>query len=238
MDRAVRRLDAAPPPTPTQWMAVLGLSSKWGFVDLRTTAVAALTPFASPVDKIVLARAFGIPDWLPGAYADLFERAESLTVEESRRLPLEDVVAIAHGRCDARPAGVRPRAQIEAAVTQLLSLSITAGPARVDPDDTARMLSRWHLQFENEWYANAPAPTAQTIAGISDEHWAVLPELERSIIEYIARNPGSDDGTHIAQIARAVRGTAVDIRYRSSLGVLCWRSRHSLAQQRGRRTPR
>jgi hypothetical protein len=105
-----------------QWTDVLKLSSKWGFDDIRVTSVEAILPLASPVDKIVLGRTnIDCSGWIADAYVDLLEREESLTVDEARRMPIEDVVAIARGRCDIRTEKLRSHAEVKAFVKCLLN---------------------------------------------------------------------------------------------------------------------
>jgi hypothetical protein len=100
----------------------LKLSSKWGFDDIRVTSVEAILPLASPVDKIVLGRTnIDCSGWITDAYVDLLEREESLTVDEARRMPIEDVVAIARGRCDIRTEKLRSHAEVKAFVKCLLN---------------------------------------------------------------------------------------------------------------------
>jgi len=104
-----------PPPTIqslAQWTDILHLSSKWEVSTLRTAAIEAILPLASAVDKIVLSRAYDIPEWLQGAFTDVLCREEDLTIEEARRLSLEDVIAIARGRREARTDKVKPRTKI------------------------------------------------------------------------------------------------------------------------------
>jgi hypothetical protein len=120
-------LRAAPLSTLDQWTDVLNLSSKWGFDDIRVTSVAAILPLASPVDKIVLGRTnIDCSGWITDAYVDLLKREESLTVDEARRMPIEDVVAIARGRCDIRTEKLRPHAEVKAFVERLLNADTTS----------------------------------------------------------------------------------------------------------------
>jgi hypothetical protein len=119
-------LRAAPLTTLVQWTDVLNLSSKWGFDDIRITSVEAILPLASPVDKIVLGRTnIDCSGWIADAYADLLKREESLTVDEARRMPIEDVVTIARGRCDIRTEKLRPHVEVKAFVKCLLNPDTT-----------------------------------------------------------------------------------------------------------------
>jgi replication factor A2 len=60
--------------------------------------------------------------------------------------------------------------------------------------------------------AGASAYTAQSTAKVDAGQWSHLPELERRIVEHLLQNPGNEDGVHVGGIARAVGGTAVEIR--------------------------
>ncbi|KZP15385.1 hypothetical protein FIBSPDRAFT_867315 [Athelia psychrophila] len=84
--------------TTPQWTSILHLAAKWGFENIKLLAIDNLTANASPVDKIVLGRRYGITDWLPGAYEAVCTRADPLTVEEGMKLGVEDVVRISAAR--------------------------------------------------------------------------------------------------------------------------------------------
>jgi hypothetical protein len=112
--------------TLTEWTDVLHLSSKWGFSHLRDSSIQAIVPLASPVDKLVLARRYSFTDWIETAYVDLFEREDDLTVDEARRMAIEDVVAIAKGRREGRAARVRPRSELEMLAQSALSSNAAA----------------------------------------------------------------------------------------------------------------
>jgi hypothetical protein len=174
------RLRATPLSTLHQWTDVLDLSSKWGFDDIRVASVEAILPLASPVDKIVLGRTHGdFSNWITSTYVDLLEREDSLTVDEARRLPIEDVVALAKGRCDTRTEKLRPRAEIETCVNKLLDINPTrvnvseahgasdaktlplspeasadslsaTGPLQANGGDFTRTLVRWISQLEHK----------------------------------------------------------------------------------------
>jgi hypothetical protein len=113
-------LDVLPVTTLAEWTDVLHLSFLWGVEHVRTAAIKAILPLASAVDKLVLGRAYEISDWIPGAYADVLERAEDLSVADIRRMNAEDIAAVARGRREARTERVRPRTDIEEIVRDLL----------------------------------------------------------------------------------------------------------------------
>jgi hypothetical protein len=115
--------------TLSEWTDVLRLSTKWGFEHLRAAAITAILPLASAVDKLVLGRTYGFADWMPGAYMDLLKRAEDLTVAEARRMDVEDIVAVAKGRREARTQNVRPDKDIADIVNSLVHVPAPVLPA-------------------------------------------------------------------------------------------------------------
>jgi hypothetical protein len=120
----------------TEWTDVLHLSTKWGFEHLRTAAITAILPLASAVDKLVLGRTYGFVDWVPGAYTDLLKREDDLTLDEAKKMALEDVVAIAKGRREARTQRIKPDAVIDEIVQSLLPIAspqvLASGPTSED----------------------------------------------------------------------------------------------------------
>ena len=71
-----------------EWTSVLALATKWEFDAHRALAI----------DRIVLARTYDIPNWLDEEYYRLCVREEALTLEEGRRLGMEDVILLAELR--------------------------------------------------------------------------------------------------------------------------------------------
>ncbi|KZP11864.1 hypothetical protein FIBSPDRAFT_837172, partial [Athelia psychrophila] len=78
--------------TTARWISVLHLAAEWDFTNIKLLAIDNLTENATPIDKIVLGRRYGITDWLPGAYEAVCTRADPLNLEEGRRLGVEDTV--------------------------------------------------------------------------------------------------------------------------------------------------
>jgi hypothetical protein len=72
--------------TVSEWTSILRLATKWAFTSMRELAIQRLFCITCPVEKIVLAHTFSIPDWLPKAYAELCKREAPLTVDEGRDL--------------------------------------------------------------------------------------------------------------------------------------------------------
>jgi len=79
-------LDFPETKTVSEWTSILRLATKWAFTSLRELAIQRLFGITSPVEKIVLAHTFTIPDWLPNAYADLCKREAPITIDEGRDL--------------------------------------------------------------------------------------------------------------------------------------------------------
>ncbi|GBE77564.1 hypothetical protein SCP_0104420 [Sparassis crispa] len=84
--------------TVDEWTSVLALASKFGFDEFRELAVARLSQIATPVDRIMLSRAYDMTGWLIPAYAELCKRDESLTLQEGLRLGMKDVIMLSHIR--------------------------------------------------------------------------------------------------------------------------------------------
>ncbi|KZP04075.1 hypothetical protein FIBSPDRAFT_767980, partial [Athelia psychrophila] len=84
--------------TTAQWTSILHLAAKWGFENIKLLAIDNLTANATPIDKIVLGRRYGITEWLPGAYEAVCIRVDPLTLEEGMKLGVEDTVRISAAR--------------------------------------------------------------------------------------------------------------------------------------------
>jgi hypothetical protein len=168
--------------TLSQWIDVLHLSSKWDFPHARAAAIQAIPPLASPMDKIVLGRTYELSEWLPDAFADVVKRDQAITIQEARRVTLEDLVAIANGRVAARGGAVKSLAEIEEITRSVLGL-IPQSPLPVldaadldktlesplsvieEPSATSPQLEK---QFQEEqisrWLAQTSVPSSATAA--------------------------------------------------------------------------
>ncbi|TFY58451.1 hypothetical protein EVG20_g8146 [Dentipellis fragilis] len=76
------------------WTSVLRLSTEWSFPSLRTLAIDRLLPIASPVDKVVLGRTYGIDAWLQPGFVALCDRPQLPTMDEAIRLGFRDTMLI------------------------------------------------------------------------------------------------------------------------------------------------
>ncbi|KAL5532891.1 hypothetical protein ACEPAF_4665 [Sanghuangporus sanghuang] len=86
-------------PTQDEWTSVMRLAHMWCCDRLFALAISKLDMLiADPVAKIVLAKTFGIKDWLLPAYFELATRKESFTLEEANKLGIECLVRLAEVR--------------------------------------------------------------------------------------------------------------------------------------------
>jgi hypothetical protein len=69
---------------------------------MRSLAIDRLSTLTSPVDRVVLARTYGVDHWLLPAYQDICVREEWLSDEEGYRLGIDDVLKIGRARQDMR----------------------------------------------------------------------------------------------------------------------------------------
>ncbi|KZP29665.1 hypothetical protein FIBSPDRAFT_727201, partial [Athelia psychrophila] len=83
-----------PASTVEEWSGILYIADKWSFLSIRMLAIAQIAPIASAIDKIVFGRLYGINEWLTSAYHAVCIRLDALSLEEGRRLGVEDVIRI------------------------------------------------------------------------------------------------------------------------------------------------
>ena len=81
--------------TVEEWISILSIAAKFNFKSIKALAIKYLAPIASPIDKVVYGRKFEIDDWLLPAYNAICGRQDALTLEEGRRLGVDDVIKIA-----------------------------------------------------------------------------------------------------------------------------------------------
>jgi hypothetical protein len=84
--------------TKEEWTAVLVLAHRWDFPAIRAVAVAELAAVTTPIDKLVLARAYGVEEWLMGAYLAVCEAPEYPSDEDCLRLDRATIVRIGRAR--------------------------------------------------------------------------------------------------------------------------------------------
>lgn len=118
-----------------QWTSALSASTELGFRNVRQQAVDELAKLASPVDKIMLARSYDLEPWLSDAYVSLCKREEPLTLEEARRIPLEDVVKLGQIRHQVRQGAFQWTEESRLQVLSTLDGRPQEAPSP-DPDDS------------------------------------------------------------------------------------------------------
>ncbi|KAI0060608.1 hypothetical protein BV25DRAFT_1917681 [Artomyces pyxidatus] len=80
------------------WSAVLRLATKWGFASIRRLAVRHLDAIAPPLDMLTLGRECTVEEWIVTAVTALCERPEPVSLDEARRMTLEEVITITSTR--------------------------------------------------------------------------------------------------------------------------------------------
>ncbi|KAJ7118416.1 hypothetical protein C8R43DRAFT_934164 [Mycena crocata] len=97
----------------SQWITLLSISTRLQFDLLRAQAIQSIeeSPTAlDPVDKLVLAVKYSIPEWLAPAYTALCQRPNCLEEWEAEKIGLKKTVQIARAREAFRDAEYRSRA--------------------------------------------------------------------------------------------------------------------------------
>src|SRR6267154_50038 len=100
-----------------QWRSVLHLSTRWGFASLRKLALRSVKP-PTPCDQLLLARTYGIDYWVLPSLSALCERTTPISLNEARRMRIEDVVLVATVREDIRNDGSKTEIPIRIEATQ------------------------------------------------------------------------------------------------------------------------
>ena len=76
-----------------EWTSILDLSTRWGFTSIRDLAIRCLKP-PTPLQRLLLARKFGVEEWILPALRELCERPLPLTFDEARLMDVEDIVLV------------------------------------------------------------------------------------------------------------------------------------------------
>lgn len=90
--------------TTGEWTALLSISTRFAFDQIRARAISVLSPSSQtvtqldPVDTIVLALRHDVPQWLETAYVLLTMRDEPLSDTEGEKLGVATVVRLARAR--------------------------------------------------------------------------------------------------------------------------------------------
>ncbi|KAG6879024.1 hypothetical protein C0992_005774 [Termitomyces sp. T32_za158] len=89
--------------TTEEWIAVLNLSTRWKMLDIRNLAIRQLNVAnVDPIDRIVLARRYHIPQWLTSSLVPLIRRESSLSTDEVEKLGFELALKIFRIRDSSR----------------------------------------------------------------------------------------------------------------------------------------
>ncbi|KAI0058440.1 hypothetical protein BV25DRAFT_1236557 [Artomyces pyxidatus] len=111
-----------------EWTSVLRLATLWGFESIRILAVSRLTPVASAIDKVILAHTYEfLSDWAVPGYVELCARPEQLSLDEARRLGIEDALFVCNMRETMRNSALLcTESEITARITQQLRRETSA----------------------------------------------------------------------------------------------------------------
>lgn len=88
-------------PSLDQWVALLSISTRFEMSKVRNRAISEITLLRGdidPVDQIVLAQKYGVPEWLSDAYIALCEREQPLAAYEARKLEGDIPYMVAEAR--------------------------------------------------------------------------------------------------------------------------------------------
>ncbi|KAF6747349.1 hypothetical protein DFP72DRAFT_972543 [Ephemerocybe angulata] len=79
-----------------EWLSVLKLSSKWFFNGFRKMAIEKLAPLAGmdPMEKVRLGKEYSVEAWLLSGYRELVERDAVISVEDARKVGLENAIEL------------------------------------------------------------------------------------------------------------------------------------------------
>ncbi|KAH6910334.1 hypothetical protein BKA70DRAFT_1424881 [Coprinopsis sp. MPI-PUGE-AT-0042] len=80
--------------TVEEWTSILELSTFWDFKQLRARSIKELTDITSPIDRIVLAQAYNVPEWTLSGYRALVMRRKPVTAKEAEKLGMQAVLKV------------------------------------------------------------------------------------------------------------------------------------------------
>ena len=136
-----------------EWKSVLRLSTRWSFSSIRKLALSSIEP-PTPHDRLLLARAYSVDDWVVPALSALCERMTPLTLSEALQMNIEDVVLVSTVREHIRgrmiqvdAAEIPPRVEAE----QLFALGHkTPSSSSRESGDNTPMAGEWHSRTRRE----------------------------------------------------------------------------------------
>jgi hypothetical protein len=81
-----------------KWVSVLKVAHRFNFRSVHALAIKQLTGSTTSVDKIVLAREFGVDEWLPDAYREVCVMPSLPSDEDCNRLGFDTFKKVARAR--------------------------------------------------------------------------------------------------------------------------------------------
>ncbi|KAF5391650.1 hypothetical protein D9757_002445 [Collybiopsis confluens] len=89
----------------SQWTSVLKLADKWSMKAVRDHAITSMErlPDIDSVDKVVIARTYGIHFWLAPLFNEILQRPQSFTERDVQRLGLSTVLRLMSVRDRLKP---------------------------------------------------------------------------------------------------------------------------------------
>lgn len=104
--------------SPTQFVSVLRLATKWSMASVRQFAIAELEDQAfGGADKVAAAREFSVPGWELDGLADLAKRDAPMSMVEVEKIGIQTVVeisALREMKCEPRCRGFDPSPRLVA----------------------------------------------------------------------------------------------------------------------------
>jgi len=88
----LERRDMSTMPTLEEWFSILKLAKKWDLISMRDKAISQLeAPIQekAPIEKILLAKRYGVARWLREGYISLTSQEEAITEDEMESLGWE-----------------------------------------------------------------------------------------------------------------------------------------------------
>ncbi|KAF8070386.1 hypothetical protein FPV67DRAFT_1668243 [Lyophyllum atratum] len=116
--------------TTQDWVAILDLSTRWKFRDIRKLSIKELAKLEiDPVEKIELMLKYEVKQqWAYSAFIALCSRADGLDVSEGQKLGVEPVIKIALVREKLEKWGRKKPDEVRKAVCEVLGLELEGGP--------------------------------------------------------------------------------------------------------------
>lgn len=113
----------------TEWIAILDLSTRWEFDDIRRLAIKQLAGHTiEPVQKIVLEHKYDIErQWAYEAYIDLCSRRFPLTNDEATEVGMETAILVNQARERLEKTGRSKPKEVARVVCLLFELTDPAG---------------------------------------------------------------------------------------------------------------